>query len=163
MLASASGDSTVRLWDAETGAHRSTLKGHSDYVIAVAFSRDGKMLASASDDSTVRLWDAETGAHRSMLEGHSDFVSAVAFSRDGKHIQTDQGDIALPSPVTPSPSVSLLQPSHIFVEDQWISVGQQRLLWLPPEYWWTCSAVNGQIVCLGHPSGQISLFNLHIL
>ncbi|KAF2681096.1 hypothetical protein K458DRAFT_392324, partial [Lentithecium fluviatile CBS 122367] len=90
---------------------------------AVAFSRDGKLVASASDDKTVRLWDAETGAHRSTLEGHSDWVRAVAFSPDGKHIRTDRGDIALPSPTTPLPSVPLPQPSYIFVEDQWISVG----------------------------------------
>ncbi|KAK7177935.1 Vegetative incompatibility protein HET-E-1-like protein 7 [Paraphaeosphaeria sporulosa] len=162
LVASASDDKTVRLWDAETGAPRSTLEGHSDWVSAVVFSRDGKLVASASDDKTVRLWDAETGAPRSMLEGHFDVINAMAFSRDGKRIQTDRGDVALPSPTTPSPSVSLLQPSHIFVEDQWLSVGQQRLLWLPPEYRSTCSAVNGQTVCLGHASGRMSLLNLSI-
>ncbi|KAF2726433.1 hypothetical protein EJ04DRAFT_216171, partial [Polyplosphaeria fusca] len=107
-------------------------------------------------------WEAETGAHRSTLEGHSRDVRAVAFSPDGKLVQTDRGDIALPSPTTPSPSVPLPQPSRIFVEDQWISADQQRLLWLPPEYRPTCSAVNGQLVYLGHSSGRISLFKLHI-
>jgi WD40 repeat protein len=58
MLASASGDSTVRLWEAGSGALLSTLKGHEDWVRAVAFSPDGKMLASASGDKTVRLWEA---------------------------------------------------------------------------------------------------------
>ncbi|KAL5374572.1 hypothetical protein DPSP01_011851 [Paraphaeosphaeria sporulosa] len=165
LVASASSDKTVRLWDAETGAHRSTLEGHSDWVRAVAFSRDGKLVASASSDKTVRLWDAETGAHRSTLEGHSDWVSAVAFSRDGRLIQTNLGAITLSSPTTtsPSPSPSLPQSSHIFVQDQWISVGQQKLLWLPPEYRWACSAVNGQMVCLGHPSGRVSLLDLSIL
>ena len=42
-LASASGDSTVRLWDAATGAALQTLEGHTDWVSAVAFSPDGKM------------------------------------------------------------------------------------------------------------------------
>jgi WD40 repeat protein len=61
ILASASVDETVRLWDSATGAARRTLEGHSGSVYAVAFSPDGKMLASASNDKTVRLWDSATG------------------------------------------------------------------------------------------------------
>ena len=38
LLASASGDKTVKLWDVKTGKERSTLKGHADAVLAVAFS-----------------------------------------------------------------------------------------------------------------------------
>ena len=56
LVASASYDRTVRLWDAATGAALQTLEGHSDEVNAVAFSPDGKLVASASVDCTVRLW-----------------------------------------------------------------------------------------------------------
>ena len=56
-LASASSDSTVRLWDGRSGAPLQTLEGHSDIVSFVAFSPDGKTLASASNDRTVRLWE----------------------------------------------------------------------------------------------------------
>ena len=57
----ASYDKTIQLWDAVTGVHWQTLKGHSNHVIAVAFSPDSKTLASASGDKTIRLWDAATG------------------------------------------------------------------------------------------------------
>ena len=68
MLASASDDETVKLWDARSEAVLQTLEGHSDYVKAVAFSLDGKLLASASGVRTVRLWDAGLGAPLLTLE-----------------------------------------------------------------------------------------------
>jgi WD domain, G-beta repeat len=61
LLASSSFDKTVRFWDVATGESRGEpLTGHTDYVIAVAFSpEDSNLLASASSDKTVRLWDIE--------------------------------------------------------------------------------------------------------
>ncbi|RYP73127.1 hypothetical protein DL769_004288 [Monosporascus sp. CRB-8-3] len=93
-LASASGDKTIRLWDAATGAQQQTVKGHTGWVRAVAFSPDGKTLASASIDATVRLWDTATGAQQQTLKGYSDWVtvSAVAFSPDGKTLASASGD-----------------------------------------------------------------------
>ncbi|KAF5139372.1 Vegetative incompatibility protein HET-E-1 [Metarhizium anisopliae] len=84
MLASASWDTTVRLWDSALGSQRQTLEGHGALVTAVAFSPDGKTLASASYDKAVRLWDVATGSQRRTLEGHGNWVTAVAFSPDGK-------------------------------------------------------------------------------
>jgi WD40 repeat protein len=92
LVASASSDRTVRLWDAKTGAARRTLEGHSDSVKAVAFSPDGQLVASASYDRTVRLWDAKTGAVRRTLEGHSNWVNAVVFSPDGQLVASASRD-----------------------------------------------------------------------
>src|ERR1700761_1772223 len=69
MVASGSSDSTVRLWDARTGAARGTPEGHSRQVTTVVFSPDSQMVASGSRDRTVQLWDARTGAARGTLEG----------------------------------------------------------------------------------------------
>ncbi|KAF1935017.1 WD40 repeat-like protein, partial [Clathrospora elynae] len=44
LVASASDNKTVRLWEAATGTCRSTLEAHSGYVTAVAFSPDGQVL-----------------------------------------------------------------------------------------------------------------------
>ena len=82
LLATASGDETVRLWDAGSGAALQTLEGHLSWVSAVAFSPDGKLLASASDDKTVRLWDTVSGAPLQTLEVDV-VLRNLYFSNDG--------------------------------------------------------------------------------
>jgi WD40 repeat protein len=57
MLASGSGDQTVRLWDVKTGQARATLEGFAKSVTSVAFSGDGTLLAAGSADATIKLWD----------------------------------------------------------------------------------------------------------
>jgi WD40 repeat protein/tRNA A-37 threonylcarbamoyl transferase component Bud32 len=85
-LASASGDGTVKLWDAATGQVTRTFMGHTDDVHSVAFSADGRRLASASADQTVKVWDAETGQEIRTLTGHTEGVRSVAFSPDDRRL-----------------------------------------------------------------------------
>ncbi|KAF8447016.1 vegetative incompatibility protein HET-E-1 [Terfezia claveryi] len=92
LIASASRDKTVRLWDTATGGSCGVLEGHSDIVMAVVFSPDGKLIASASWDNTVRLWDTATGGSCGVLGGHSGVVKAVVFSPDGKLIASASRD-----------------------------------------------------------------------
>ncbi|KAH7117476.1 hypothetical protein EDB81DRAFT_892342 [Dactylonectria macrodidyma] len=89
-LASASGDETVKVWDAATGHCQATLKGHSGWVHSVAFSPDGQRLASAS--GVVKVWDAATGHCQATLEGHSNKVPSVAFSPDGERLASASWD-----------------------------------------------------------------------
>ncbi|RAQ98842.1 vegetative incompatibility protein HET-E-1 [Stemphylium lycopersici] len=92
LVASASDDNTVRLWDVLAGTCRGTLEGHSNTITAVTFSPDGQLVASASYDKTVRLWEASTGTCRSTLEGHSSFIETVVFSPDGQLVASASTD-----------------------------------------------------------------------
>jgi WD40 repeat protein len=55
-LATASSDTTARIWDASSGQELLTLRGHADRVTGMAFSPDGKRLATASKDGTVQIY-----------------------------------------------------------------------------------------------------------
>jgi WD40 repeat protein len=92
LIATASNDQTVRIWEAATGIHRTTLRGHGNVVGAVAFSPDGSLIATASDDRTARTWDTATGTHRTTFNGHRSLVRSVAFSPDGSFIATASKD-----------------------------------------------------------------------
>ena len=60
----------------------STLEGHTEAVLSVAFSPDGKSLASGSGDTTVRIWDLQTETPMYTCEGHKHWVLFVSFSPD---------------------------------------------------------------------------------
>jgi WD40 repeat protein len=62
-----------------------TFKGHTDAVISIAFSPDGKMIATGSRDNTAKLWNLE-GKELQSLTGHTSYVSKVAFSPDSEMI-----------------------------------------------------------------------------
>jgi WD40 repeat protein/serine/threonine protein kinase len=75
------GEATV--WDAATGEEKFSFQGHTDWVLALAFSPDGRRLATGSADQTVRLWDLSTGQEVLTLRRHEGNVHALAFSPDG--------------------------------------------------------------------------------
>jgi serine/threonine protein kinase len=81
VLATASKDNTIQLWDMNTLKAASTLQ---DNALALAFSPDGRYLASGDWDKSAKLWDAASGQVLATLVGHTDQVLAVAFSPDGR-------------------------------------------------------------------------------
>lgn len=92
LVASASTDKTIRLWEADTGKMLRVLDHHRDNVTSIAFSPDGKTIASGSLDKTVDLSDVKTGRLIRLLQNHSEQVNSVAFSPDGKTIASGSLD-----------------------------------------------------------------------
>ena len=82
----------IVLWDANTGSHLRTLRGHRDYIYAIAFSPDGKTIASSSYDRLIKIWDAQSGAEIKTLKEHVDAVFPIAFSPDGKRLASGSAD-----------------------------------------------------------------------
>ena len=64
----------------------STIPGHAEAVLSVAFSPDGKHLASGSGDTTVRMWNHETETPRHTCAGHANWVLCIAWSPDGRYV-----------------------------------------------------------------------------
>ncbi|UKZ59385.1 uncharacterized protein TrAtP1_000693 [Trichoderma atroviride] len=92
LLASASDDHTIKLWDTVIGTCISTLEGHRFSVRSVQFSHDSRVLASASDDQTIKFWDTLTGTCTSTLYGHGSDINSVAFSHDSKMLASASND-----------------------------------------------------------------------
>jgi WD40 repeat protein len=92
IIASGSGNKTIKLLDVNGGQLLRTIEGHSDWVFSVAFSPNGQIIASGSEDKTIKLWDVNTGQLFRTLEGHSDGVASVVFSPNGQIIASGSGD-----------------------------------------------------------------------
>ncbi|MEB3280172.1 MAG: AAA family ATPase [Lyngbya sp.] len=91
ILASASGDRTVKLWNVQTGKEIETLKGHNKDVLGVSFSPDGQTIASSSRDQTVKLWNKD-GVILQTFSGHKNDVWTVSFSPDSETIASASSD-----------------------------------------------------------------------
>jgi WD40 repeat protein len=92
---SGSRDTTLRLWDLETGETLRIVKGHANGVYTMAVLADGRRVLSGSADRTLRLWDLEIGETLSILQGHTSAVCAVAVLADGRRALSGSADRTL--------------------------------------------------------------------
>ena len=83
LIATASNDGTVMVWELGSLRHPMTLTGHTEPVGAVAFSPDGTLIASGSRDNTLRIWNWRAKEEPRRFDGHEMHINSVAFSPDG--------------------------------------------------------------------------------
>ncbi|XP_043574109.1 notchless protein homolog 1 [Chiloscyllium plagiosum] len=95
LIASASFDKSVKLWDSRTGKYLASLRGHVSAVYQIAWSADSRLLASGSSDSTLKVWDVKTRKLSVDLPGHADEVFAVDWSPDGQRVASGGKDKVL--------------------------------------------------------------------
>ena len=102
LLASASADSTIQLWNLNTNTLQATLQGHTSNVLSVAFDPNGSLLASGSADGTVRLWNPITETLQATLEAHTSDVLSISFNSDGSLLASGSADgtVRLWNPIT---------------------------------------------------------------
>ncbi|KAK4949404.1 Coronin-like protein crn1 [Elasticomyces elasticus] len=69
VLASSSGDYTVKIWDLEDGHSKMTLK-HNDIVQSLSWSANGSMMVTTSRDKKLRFWDVRQEKPAHEVQGH---------------------------------------------------------------------------------------------
>jgi WD40 repeat protein/tRNA A-37 threonylcarbamoyl transferase component Bud32 len=92
LIATASADGTVRIWNAESGKQQHILQGHRKRVLFAVFDPTSGLLATSSQDKRVRVWNANSGEELIVLEGHKGQVVAASFSPDGRWLGTASED-----------------------------------------------------------------------
>ncbi|KAF2625004.1 WD40 repeat-like protein, partial [Macroventuria anomochaeta] len=159
-LALASGDNTVKVWYASSGACLQTLEGHSSSISSVAFSHDSTRLASASYDETVKVWDASSGACLQTLDIERSLYT-LSFDSTSSFLRTDIGTIPIHSSETFSEVAIVDSELPLYIgtslssDSTWVKHDGTNMLWIPSEYQPSCFALCGCTIVMGVGSGRM--------
>ena len=77
-LFSAGDDGTIRVWDADTHEHLTTMDGHTGGVLCLTLYGNKLFSGGGHGDRTIRVWDADTHEHLATMEGHTGSVLCLA-------------------------------------------------------------------------------------
>ncbi|KAL0951644.1 hypothetical protein HGRIS_008324 [Hohenbuehelia grisea] len=92
LLATGSGDRTVRLWSLEDFSCVKTFEGHTNSVLRVDFLNAGMQLVSSASDGLVKLWNVRDEECAATMDNHQDKVWALAVSSDETTIVSGAAD-----------------------------------------------------------------------
>ena len=95
----AAGGTGVRLWDAESGQEKLTLKEHMGSVYSVSFSPGGRTIATGSWDNTIKIWDADQPNEPRLVCRSETRIESMDISRSPRAPPSDRSS-SLPTPAT---------------------------------------------------------------
>jgi len=91
LVATASCDSTIKVWDTTNGRARSTLRGNSGQPM-LGVDINGGLVAGCSSDKMIRIWSLKTDRMIHQLVGHMNKVTCVRFSPDSRSVVSASAD-----------------------------------------------------------------------
>lgn len=92
VLATGSGDKTVKLWNLEDFTCVKTFEGHTNSVLRVDFINHGMQLVTSASDGLVKLWNIREEECTATMDNHEDKVWALAVSTDERTIVSAAAD-----------------------------------------------------------------------
>ncbi|KAE9409103.1 WD40 repeat-like protein [Gymnopus androsaceus JB14] len=92
VLATGSGDKTVKLWNIDDFSCVKTFEGHTNSVLRVDFLNAGMQMVSSASDGLVKLWNVREEECTATMDNHEDKVWALAVSTDEKTILSGAAD-----------------------------------------------------------------------
>ena len=81
VLATASGDKTVKLWSLSDFTCIKTFEGHANSVLRVDFLSEGQQLVSCGSDGLVKIWNVRTEECVATMDNHEDKVNPFWLNR----------------------------------------------------------------------------------
>ena len=95
ILATASMDGTVKLWNSQTGDFISSLEGPGESIEWIDWHPKGNIIIGGSADATIWMWNTQKETCLNVFSGHSDSVSCGSFTPDGKLIVSSSEDCSV--------------------------------------------------------------------
>jgi WD40 repeat protein len=95
-LATASYDTTGRIWSVETGQSEAVLRGHVKEVHCVAWRPDGQVVATGSYDRSIRLWGPD-GRSFQGFDGLDNEIMSLTFTADSRGLLFTWGGVSTSS------------------------------------------------------------------
>ena len=123
MLVSTSYDSTIRLWNINTGKQIHILEGDTHTIHSVVFSPQSNVLAGTANDGTILLWETKTGEQIHKFTGHQQRVYFAAFSPDQQTLISQNMDKAILWSVKTGKQLQVYE-GRIIISLDWRSTGK---------------------------------------
>ena len=95
LLATGSGDKTVKLWSLDDFTCVKTFEGHTNSVLRVDFINAGMQMVSTASDGLVKLWNVRDESCAATMDNHEDKVWALAVSSDERTVVSGAADSVL--------------------------------------------------------------------